>query len=67
MNDPLQLRGKPTANDIRLARAAPHIDVDRLYARITSGQCADSIEIRVLLLTHLIYIAYRDIKETFAS
>jgi hypothetical protein len=67
MNDPLQLCGKPTANDIRLARAAPHLDVERLYARITNGQHADSIEVRVLLLAHLTYIAYRDIKETFAS
>jgi hypothetical protein len=67
MNDPLQLCSKPTANNIRLARAAPHPDIERLYARITSGQCADSVEVRVLLLTHLIYIAYRDLKETFAS
>jgi hypothetical protein len=67
MNDPLQLRSEPTANEIRLARAAPHPDVERLYARVTNGQHADSIEVRVLLLAHLIYIAYRDVKETFAT
>jgi hypothetical protein len=66
MIDPLQLSGKPHSNATAVSRAAPHPDVERLYARVTNGQHADSIEVRVLLLAHLIYIAYRDVKETFA-
>jgi hypothetical protein len=66
MDDPLQLRGKDPANAVRFARAAPHPDVERIYRRITSPDVADSSEVRLLLLTHLVYAGYRDIKETIA-
>jgi hypothetical protein len=66
MDDPLQLRGKDAANAVRLARAAPHPDFERIYRRITSGDVADSSEVRLLLLTHLIYVAYRDLKEAIS-
>ena len=65
MDDPLNLNKTPDANEIRLARAAPHPDVERLYTRLTSAQHADSVDVRVLLLAHLVYIAYRDLKESF--
>jgi hypothetical protein len=65
MHDPLHLNSSPQANEDRLARAAPHPEVHRLYTRLTSNQHADSVELRVLLLTHLVYIAYRDLKESF--
>ena len=65
-NDPLRLRDKPEANAIRLTRAAPHPAVEELHSRLTSRQHADSVDVRLVLLAHLIYVAYRDIKESFA-
>jgi len=64
MADPLQLRDQEPANEVKLARAAPHPEIERLYRRLASGECADSSEVRLMLLGHLVYIAYRDIKET---
>jgi hypothetical protein len=66
MTDPLQLRGKGPANSVRIARAAPHPDIERVHKRLTSGEYADAHEVRLALLAHLIYFAYRDIKETIA-
>jgi len=66
MDDPLKLHDAPDANAVRLARAAPHPAIEQLYARLTGGQHPDSVEVRVLLLAHLVYLAYRDIKESIA-
>jgi hypothetical protein len=66
MDDPLQLRVKDPANAVRFARAAPHPDVERIYRRITARDQADSSEVRLLLLMHMVYIAYRDLKEAVA-
>ena len=63
-DDPLHLRDKPEANAIRLTRAAPHPAVEELHSRLTSRQHADSVDVRLVLLAHLIYVAYRDIKES---
>jgi hypothetical protein len=63
-DDPLQLRDKDPANVVRFARAAPHPEIERMHTRLTSGQHADADEVRLVLLAHLIYLAYRDIKET---
>lgn len=64
MTDPLQLREKGAANSVRIARAAPHPDIERIHKRLTSGEYADAHEVRLALLAHLVYFAYRDIKET---
>jgi hypothetical protein len=64
MTDPLQLLGKDPANSVRIARAAPHPDIERIHKRLTSGEYADAHEVRLALLAHLVYFAYRDIKET---
>jgi hypothetical protein len=66
MEDPLQLHERGPANAVRFARAAPHPDLERIFRRITATDQADSSEVRLLLLAHLIYVAYRDIKETLA-
>jgi hypothetical protein len=66
MNDPLKLYDTPTTGSVRLARTAPHPDFERIYNRINNGAHADAIDIRILLLSHLIYVAYRDLKETLA-
>ena len=66
MTDPLQLREKGAANSTRIARAAPHPDIVGVHRRLTSGEYADAHEVRLALLAHLIYFAYRDIKESIA-
>jgi hypothetical protein len=63
-DDPLQLRDKDPSNVVRFARASPHPDIERIHTRLTSGQYADATEVRLMLLAHLVYVAYRDIKET---
>jgi len=63
-DDPLKLRQHDPANSIRFARAEPHPDIERIYGRLRSGENADSIEVRLALLAHLVYLVYRDIKET---
>jgi hypothetical protein len=64
MNDPLKLQDLPTTGPVRIARVAPHRDVEGLYCRITNGSYADSSDVRLVLLAHLVYIAYCDLKET---
>jgi hypothetical protein len=63
-NDPLQLRQQGPANSVRFARASPHPDIERIHKRLTSGEGADANEVRLVLLAHLVYLTYRDIKET---
>ena len=67
MQDPLGFDEKPPANAIKAERAAPSDHIAHLYARITNPACADSVEVRVLLLAHLTYLTYMDLKETFAK
>lgn len=67
MRDPLQLTDKPNAVDVRIARAAPNPDLQRIYERITNPHFGDSLDVRVLLLAHLVYIAYRDLKDALAQ
>lgn len=67
MHDPLQLSEQPDAVDVRITRSALHPEFQRLYDRITSPHYPDSIDVRVQLLAHLIYVAYRDLKETIAQ
>jgi len=64
MDDPLSLNNTIKANETRLTRATPHPEVVGLYERLTDGQYADSLELRVALLSHMIFIAYCDLKES---
>ena len=67
MKDPLALSDLPLATSIRAERAMPLETIVRLHGRITNPDCADSVEMRVLLLAHLNYIIYTDLKETLAK
>jgi len=67
MQDPLGLDEAPAANVIRSELASPPQHLSRLYERITNPACADAVEVRVLLLAHLTYLTYADLKETFAQ
>lgn len=67
INDPLQLCQRPDAVDVRLARAAAHPQIQGLYERITNPHHADSVDVRVLLVAHLVYCVYRDLKEALAQ
>ena len=66
MQDPLALTDQPAANSIRAERAMPLESIARLHRRITNPDCADSVEMRVLLLAHLNYSIYTDLKESIA-
>ena len=65
--DPLGLASHPTAQSIRIARITPRSDVVQIMERITNPAYADAVEVKVLLLAHLIFKAYLDIKGTFAK
>ena len=67
MQDPLQLREQPPAVSVIHAKSSPHPDIQRLYSRLAANLHGDSIEVRITLLTHLMYLSYLDIKETFAK
>lgn len=64
MDDPLKLHRVPTPVPVRAERIAPAAHIVNLAKRITSGFNADSLETRIHLLAHLIYIIYADLKET---
>lgn len=66
-NDPLQLCDKPPAQAVRAAQVAPTAQIEHLFQRLNSTVHADSTEVRMLLLAHLIFAIYMDIKETFAE
>jgi hypothetical protein len=63
MNDPLGLNGVPTPVVTRAELAAPSPQIVGLHRRITGNYSADSIDSKVLLLAHLVYLTYFDLKE----
>jgi hypothetical protein len=63
-NDPLGLADTPRPEIAREQRAAPLQSIANLHNRITRGDCADSLEVKVMLLAHLIYTIYADLKDT---
>ena len=63
MDDPLGLHSIPTPAPIRAEQVAPLPIISSLFRRITNNPGADSLETRVLLLTHLVYLTYTDLKE----
>jgi hypothetical protein len=46
-----------------MERAAPLPMINNLYRRITQEYSADSMDVKLLLLAHLVYMAYTDLKE----
>jgi hypothetical protein len=63
MDDPLNLRDVPTPAPIRAERVAPSSMILNLHKRLTGAYTADSVETRLVLLAHLVYLIYADIKE----
>jgi hypothetical protein len=63
MDDPLGLHNVPTPAPIRAEQIAPPSQLANLIQRISSNPGADSLETRVTLLTHLVYLIYIDLKE----
>jgi hypothetical protein len=61
--DPLGLAETPMPQIARQQRAAPLSQIAGLHNRIVNRDCADSVEIKVMLLAHLIYAAYVDLKD----
>jgi hypothetical protein len=63
MDDPLGLRTIPTPVPTRAEQVAPPPQVTNLIRRISGNPGADSLETRITLLTHLVYLTYIDLKE----
>jgi hypothetical protein len=63
MDDPLGLHSIPTPAPVRAQQVAPPAIISNLYTRITGSYGADSLETKVLLLSHLIYLTYADLKD----
>ncbi len=62
-NDPLGLHDTPTPEVIRSDRAAPLPEVCHLHSRLINNPCADSLETKILILGHMLFLAYSDIKD----
>ena len=61
--DPLGLNAVPTPEIIRCDRAAPLPEISHLHKRLLSNECADSLETKVVILAHMPFLAYTDIKD----
>jgi len=62
-SDPLGLRDTATPEIIRQDRAAALPAICHLNSRLISNQCADSLEMKVTILAHMIFLIYKDLKE----
>jgi len=67
MDDPLNLKDVATPSPIRAVQAGPASVIVNLHKRLTGQYTADSVETRLVLLAHLIYLTYADLKETFVE
>jgi hypothetical protein len=63
MNDPLNLQMVDTPAPTRARQVAPSPQLSRLVDRISNNPGADSLDTRVSLLMHLVYLTYLDLKE----
>jgi hypothetical protein len=61
--DPLGLREISTPTHDRSRLIAPTADISSLHRRLTGSHTADSVELRLVLLAHLVFLAYSDLKE----
>lgn len=66
-DDPLRLAKQPPAASVQLARRAPDPRVEKLCGRILSNQHGDSLDVRVQLLAHALFIIYVDLKQVIAD
>jgi hypothetical protein len=62
-DDPLGLRTVPTPAPVRAEQIAPSPVIVNLHKRLTGSYTADSMETRIVLLAHLVYLTYIDLKE----
>jgi hypothetical protein len=63
MDDPLKLHSITTPLPVRAEQIAPPVHLSNLYKRITGNYTADSLETRIVLLAHLVYLTYSDLKD----
>ena len=66
-DDPLHLSEQRPATSVQLARRTPDPRVEQLCSRILSSQYGDSLDVRVQLLAHALFIAYADLKGMIAD
>ena len=62
--DPLGLNDTATPEIIRHDRAAPLPEFCHLHKRLMTNECADSLETKVVILAHMIFLAYTDLKDS---
>ena len=62
-SDPLKLNEMSTPEITRSARAAPLPEFCNLHRRLMKNECADSLETKIMILAHMFWLAYTDIKE----
>jgi hypothetical protein len=62
MKDPLALDREPTPQPVRAQQIAPPAHIVNLHNRILGNGHADSAEVKLALLAHLIFSTYSDIK-----
>jgi hypothetical protein len=62
-SDPLSLNEVSTPEIIRHDRAAPLPEVGHLHRRLLNNECADSLETKIVVLAHMIFLAYTDLKD----
>ena len=62
-NDPLGLNDTATPESIRQNRAAPLPEFCRLHSRLMMNECADSVETKIVILAHMVYLSYIDLKD----
>ena len=63
MDDPLSLHSVPTPASVRSEQVAPAPVIVNLHKRLTGSYTADSVETRIVLLAHLVYLTYIELKE----
>jgi hypothetical protein len=63
MKDPLGLDDVATPEAIRSDRAAPLPAITNMHHRVVSGDFGDSLESKVALLAHMMFLAYQDLKD----
>ena len=66
MNDPLALHTVPTPTSVRASQLTPSPQLTNLINRLSINQ-GDSMDTRLTLLMHLVYLTYLHLKEHTAK
>jgi hypothetical protein len=62
-DDPLALRDSQAGRRVTEVQSGPLPQVCALYSRLMNRDYADSVEIKVSLLSQMMFLIYKDLKE----